>query len=387
VSGGIARPGAGLLQLKRGIYLAGASPIGGGGDLGGVRTRLLDLAGSELIVNGLFPSDITGWTDASSAGGAISYNSGKLRTTNTTGTARARQTYSSAVVGQRYFFFAQNVAGTVNGTVSVGSTTPGSTDYLSTNTNASIAARAGVKELTATTTSINIQLSTGTAGNDDWDNISLRQLIPTVFSVGRVFTHDFSAVPDGPMGVSPDGLLWKNMSPANASHVYTLVSSGRVTMAASGSTTSAGYPFWKFGNGKVTGIKCDLAWNGTGAACAMVSLEPSGSQPTVTDIITNSVHIVFTDTKVDISTYVAGVLTTETVNYGAACATDGTNYPNVGWSLSGSTLTIYLPDGTSIQRTDSKFSQVYGSVGIPEPFYAAGVTGTVSYGKVSMTLG
>jgi hypothetical protein len=355
--------------------------------LGGVRTRLLDIAGSELIVNGLFTSDITGWTDSSSAGGAISYNSGKLRTTNTSGTARARQTYSGATVGQRYAFFAQNVAGTVNGTVSVGSTTPGSTDYLSTNTNAAIAARAGVVELTATTTSVNIQLSTGTAGNDDWDNVSLRQLIPTTFPVGRVFTDDFSLKADGPLGVNPDNILWRNMFPQNSAHVYTQISGGKMTMAASGATTSAGYPFWKFGNGKVAGIKCDLAWTGTGAACAMVSLEPSGAQPTVANIIANSVHIVFTDTKVDIQTYVGSALTTETVNYDVACATDGTVYPNVGWSLSGSTLTVYLPDGTTIQRTDSKFSQVYGSVGIPEHFYGAGITGTIAIGKVSMTLG
>jgi hypothetical protein len=89
---------------------------------------------------------------------------------------------------------------------------------------------------------------------------------------------------------------------------------------------------------------------------------------------------------VDISTYVAGVLSTDTVNYGSAI-TPGVTYTGVGWSLHGSTLTVYLPDGTSIQRTDSKFSQVYGNIGIPEQFYGSGVTGTVAISKVSMTLG
>lgn len=348
--------------------------------------RTVDTAASELVTNGLFPSDITGWTDGSSVGGAIAYNSGKLRTTNTSATARARQAVT-VQVGQRYAFFAQNVAGDVAGNVAVGSTTPGTNDYLNYASNPAIAARAGAVELTAITATAQVQLSTSVAGYGDWDNVSLRKLTPTSFTRGKVFTDDFSLKADGPLGVTPDNLLWRNMVPQNSAHVYPLISSGKMTMAASGSTTSAGYPFLRMGNGKAAGIKCDLAWNGEDASCTMISMEPSGAQPTVANIIANSLHITFTDTIVNIQTYVASALTTETVTYDVACATDGTVYSNVGWSLSGSTLTVTLPDGTTVQRTDSKFSQVYGSVAIIEQFYGSGVVGTVDVSKVSVTLG
>jgi len=353
---------------------------------GGGVPRTLDVAGPELVNNGKFASDITGWTDGSSAGGAIAWNSGKLRTTNTSGTARARQACTVGS-GSRYAFAAYSPSGTVNGSIGVGSTTPGSTDLLSTTAQVALAARAGIAEITAPTTTINIQLATGAAGNNDWDNITLRKLTPTQFVSGKVFTHDFTGESDGPLTVTPDNLAWRQMVPQNSAHVYPFISSGKLAVTASGAATTASYPYLDFGDGKVNGIHCDIAWTGTGAAVAMVSLEPSSTLPTVTDIITNSLHVVFTDTKVDISTYVAGALTTETVNYGAGCATDGTVYQDVGWFLSGSTLTIKLPDGTTIQRTDSKFAQVFGSHGIPEQFYANGVTGTCTISKVAMRLG
>ena len=47
---------------------------------------------AELVTNGTFDSDISGWTDTSDAGGAISWNaSGYMEVTNTSGTARALQ--------------------------------------------------------------------------------------------------------------------------------------------------------------------------------------------------------------------------------------------------------------------------------------------------------
>lgn len=353
----------------------------------GVPVRTLDVAGPELVTNGLFAADVSGWTDASSAGGAISWNSGKLRTTYTTGTARARQAVSPVEVGARYWFFGQMVAGTVNGTVAIGSTTPGSNDYLSTTTQVALAARAGVIELTATSTTVQIGLNTGVAGYGEWDNVTLRKLTPTKFRAGKWFVDDFSVKPDGPMGVTPDGLAWRQMPPANSNHVYPSVSGGKLTMATSGAAISASYSYLHLGDGKATAIYCDVGWTGVGASVAMISLAPTATVPTMTNITTNSVHIVFTDTKVDIQTYVAGVLTSETVTYSAAVARDGTVYSGVGWSLNGNTLTVTLPDGSTVQRTDAKFAQVAGSVGIIEHFYGSGVTGTSAISKASVRLG
>ncbi len=299
-------------------------PVGGGGDptggVGGV-PRTLDVGGPELVVNGQFPTDIAGWTDSSSAGGVIAWVLGALRSTNTTGTARARQAVT-VENGARYAFAAFNPAATVAGTVALGSTTPGSNDLLSTNTNPAIAARAGIEEVTAPTTTANIQLSTGTAGTDDWDNVTLRKLIPTIFTSGKVFTDDFTIKADGPLGVTLDGLIWRQMKPQNSAHVYPLISSGKLVAGASG-------------------VHCDIAWSATGGTVAMVSLTPSATLPTTSMITTNSLHVVFTDTKVDVQVYVAGVLTTvQTITYPVACATDGTVYQDVGWFLDGNTHAI-----------------------------------------------
>lgn len=56
----------------------------------------------ERVENGTFDSDITGWSDASSAGGAVSWNSsGYMDIVNTSGTARANQDIN-VVDGETY---------------------------------------------------------------------------------------------------------------------------------------------------------------------------------------------------------------------------------------------------------------------------------------------
>lgn len=373
----------------RDILLTSATEAAGGGP------RTLDLAGSELVTNGQFASDITGWTDASTAGGAIAWTStggGRMRVTNTSATARARQTVSGLTIGQRYSYFALNPAGTIGANLSLGSTAPGSNDYLSTLTNASIPARAGVAEITATATSAYISCVAGSAGNVDIDNVTLRQLIPTSFPRGTVFTDDFSLKSDGPLGATPDGLLWREMTPQNGTHVYPYISSGKMANTASGdaSGNTSSYPYLDLGNGKVAGLHCDIQWSAD-AGIAMISVEPTGVIPTVTNIVTNSVHVVFAATQVDIETYVAGVRTTDTVTYASQgvsnVVTDGRTYAGVGWSLSGSTLTVTLPGGTTIQRTDSKFAQVQGACAIPELYYTSAATGPATISKVVATLG
>ena len=352
----------------------------------GSQVRSVDISGAELVTNGKFPTDLTGWTDGSSAGGAISWVAGKMRATNTTGTARGQQSVA-VTSGQRYAFFAQNT-GTVAGSVALSSSGFGASEYLNFATNGAIAAQAGVTEFTATTATTFIQLGQGVVGSSNWDNVSLRKLTPTVFSTGRVFSDDFSVKPDGPLDTTPDGLLWRNMAPQNGVHVYPYIASGKLAVTASGdaSGTTASYPYLNFGTGKVASIYCDIQWPASGSI-AMISVQPTGTLLTVSNITTNSLHIVFTDTKVDITTYVSSAATTESVNYGAACVLDGRTYANVGWSLNGSTLVIRLPGGTSITRTDSKFSQVQGSCGVVEHFYQTATPGPVTVSKVSMGLG
>lgn len=65
--------------------------------------------GSELVANGTFDTDLTGWTDNSSAGGAIAWNAGRVDLVNTTGTSRLEQDVP-VIAGRVYAITVQAVA-------------------------------------------------------------------------------------------------------------------------------------------------------------------------------------------------------------------------------------------------------------------------------------
>jgi hypothetical protein len=66
--------------------------------------------GSELVTNGTFDSDVSGWTDGSGAGGSISWNaSGYIDLVNSTGVARTNQSFAT-VVGKTYIATVEKVA-------------------------------------------------------------------------------------------------------------------------------------------------------------------------------------------------------------------------------------------------------------------------------------
>lgn len=351
----------------------------------GVATRTLDLAGAELVTNGQFTSDIASWTDSSSAGGAIAWNAGALRITNTSGTARARQPVS-VTTGRRYAYGVQNVGSpSVAGSIALG-TTAGGTDYLTISTNPSIAQRLGIAEFTATAATAHIQVSAPLAGALDWDCATLRELIETEFATGTTFEDDFTG--DGPVlgRLTPDGLPWRLIANTNATQVVPTTAGGKMVVTPNASGGSASYPYLDLGTGKASGIHCDLSWTGAGSM-AMVSVAKTGARLTIANILANSLHIVFTDTKVDITKYVGGVVTTDTITYAAPVATDGTVYPDVGWFLDGSTVTVKMPDGTTAQRTDSDFALVAGGCAIAEHFYNSPPTGGISNDKVAVRLG
>jgi hypothetical protein len=357
---------------------------------GGGVTRTLDVAGSELVSNGDFAASITGWTDASTAGGNIAWQSpGYMRGLYSTATSRGRQA-AAVVSGKRYAFYVRAAAQTVNGSVSVG-TTAGGTDILpSKSVQAALAAKWATGEFTVAVTAANIQLAVAAAGSVDWDDVSLRELIPTQFAAGRWFEDDFARADRAVLGTTPDGLLWRQMEPQNAAHVPVRIESGKLAITQNGSGSSASYPYLDFGDGDVTGIMCDLSFTGAGgSSVATISLEPGGGRviPTVTgDITQNSVHVVWTDTYVNLDRYVAGTKTTEQIVYSSALVRDGTLY-TVGWQIDGTTMTVFLPDGTSVTRDASAFAATMGSIGIVEHFHAAVNAGAVFIEKVRMRLG
>ena len=333
----------------------------------GVGVGFLDVAGPELVANGDFVSNINGWTDNSNAGGAISWSAGRLATTNTSGVARARTTVT-VEVGKRYRFIARNFGAA--GVVVVG-TSAGGGQYLSKTTTAALAQIAMV-EFVATAATVHIQLSTFTTATTSlWDFVTVRELTETAFRSGSVFSDDFERA-GGPIGVSPQNLPWRYIDPVFNSNVFSAIASGILTAPDSGFSLTACYNVLTLGR-PVKSVHCDISFLGAGGTVAMVGMQPANPKaPTVAEIIQNSLHLVFTDTKVDVAFFQGGSYIVETVNYAAPCATDGTVYPNVGWSLSGNTLTVTLPDGSTLTRTDARFAAVNGVTAIIEHYWAAG---------------
>jgi hypothetical protein len=59
---------------------------------------------SELVTNGTFASDVSSWSDVSQSGGAISWASGAMRLTATTGIAMAQQNISVSSTNEEHSF-------------------------------------------------------------------------------------------------------------------------------------------------------------------------------------------------------------------------------------------------------------------------------------------
>jgi hypothetical protein len=137
------------------------------GDIRGawnVDTDVTALSGTELITNGTFTSNITGWTDSSGSGSSISWDStggGRLAFTGAAAYARATQSIIT-VVGNHYTIaFDVKVAGhsSANASLRIG-TSFGGNEVANLNAGDT---STGIKSFTfkATTTATHLQLVTG----------------------------------------------------------------------------------------------------------------------------------------------------------------------------------------------------------------------------------
>lgn len=143
-----------------------------------LQTAAIDFAGAEslgpeLVTNGTFTSNITGWSDVSSAGGSIAWNAaGYMDIINTTGIARTVQNVT-VTSGRAYKLQISNV-GATSFTFAVGSTANG-TDLLS------VTVSAGAT-VSYTITAITTLLSIGprnftTATTASIDNVSVKEVL------------------------------------------------------------------------------------------------------------------------------------------------------------------------------------------------------------------
>ena len=134
-------------------------------------TSTASVTGTELVTNGTFTTDTSGW--ATDQGATLSVVSNRLRVTNGISDYGIAQTSITTVIGKKYVVSADFVAGTAStGDLRVSSVTFGNniaTTGISTNTQRSLTFVA-----TTTTTYINVYGSNVSGQYTDWDNISVR---------------------------------------------------------------------------------------------------------------------------------------------------------------------------------------------------------------------
>lgn len=143
-----------------------------------LQTAAIDFAGAEslgpeLVTNGTFASNVTGWANISDAGGSIAWNAaGYLDLINTTGTARTQQDFA-VTAGRTYKFVVSNPgASTVD--VYAGSTSGGGQLLTTTLT----AGQTGTYILTATSSLMSLGFRNFGAGTtDSIDNVSVKEVL------------------------------------------------------------------------------------------------------------------------------------------------------------------------------------------------------------------
>jgi len=126
--------------------------------------------GSNLVYNGDFPSDVSGWTKNGDAASTIEYDSGRLKVTAATNYDGASQSVGGLVAGQTYEFSADYEFGTATQLQLRAGSEP-STDISSPSSGTA------VNHFTASATSMTIYLRTGgSTGTIFFDNVTVKKV-------------------------------------------------------------------------------------------------------------------------------------------------------------------------------------------------------------------
>ena len=135
-----------------------------------------NVTGSELVTNGTFASNTTGWTAGVYSSGSVaslSIVSGKLRITSSGATYGAANQTITTVVGKTYVATVDFTKGTASGYLWIGTTLNGYNNAhsgLMTSTQTKIMTFVA----TGTTTYVNLILANTNNGTSDFDNVSVR---------------------------------------------------------------------------------------------------------------------------------------------------------------------------------------------------------------------
>jgi hypothetical protein len=151
---------------------------------GGTALRKISY-GSELVTNGTFDSDTSGWTDAAAPYTTINWDAGTIEITASGGTARANQGPITTVVGQTYIISVTCTQKTSDASsfVHIG-TSAGGTQYKNNLTKNEAAGVVTNYTFTATSTDLYIQIGSAVdTATVNFDNISVREINPLSVSI------------------------------------------------------------------------------------------------------------------------------------------------------------------------------------------------------------
>lgn len=208
------------------------------------------------------------------------------------------------------------------------------------------------------------------------------------FAATKAFTTDFGTYPNGAIpAVSNNGRLFRVAGAINTSTVVPSVSGGACIAADSGQAQTASYFGYDAGD-LVREMYAEVSFGAqaTGGGFGLIcNPDDVGGANTVQAITDNSVHIVFTDTKVDVSYYsggnrfdgggTTGTATTVSINYPVACTRDGTTKYVMGWRVvSADTVRILLPNGTTSDVVSANLVAQLGRYAIFEHYWLTGGT-------------
>ena len=133
--------------------------------------------GSELVSNGTFDTNVTGWTAYSnSAGGTISWLAGTMLVSNPSGTYPRGMTSITTVVGTTYKLTAQVVATSASATIRATTVANGSSGYLAQLVSVGVGTYSLIFVATTTTTYIGMYVESASSNTAQFDNVSVQSL-------------------------------------------------------------------------------------------------------------------------------------------------------------------------------------------------------------------
>ncbi len=173
-----------------------------------------DVTGSELVTNGTFDTDVSGWSTPVSGYTTFTWSSGTLQHAASGGTGRVRSPAIAVVAGKTYTFSVEVTAKTADSGSFVHLGTSAGASNIKNNITQGEAVGTSAHTFTATTSSVFIELGAISGNTVNYDNVSLR-LAEEDRSVNGNGLQVFGTVTKNPVATGADLVAYSGFSTSN----------------------------------------------------------------------------------------------------------------------------------------------------------------------------